>query len=411
MNYSPILYQAYQTYSDITHPVRSAARASSPFLDIPWPWVPENVVVKNLQATCEVIALAGLTHERPHYGIDHITVGGRPVAVKEETALMTPFCTLLHFKKENAPQQPSILLVAPMSGHFATLLRGTLRTLLHDHDVYITDWHNVRDTPLDDGAFGVDDYIDHLIRFLEKIGPGTHLMAVCQPTVAALAATAVMAEDDHVAVPASLTLMAGPIDCRVNPTEVNRLAISKPYEWFEQNLIGVVPVRYDGARRRVYPGFLQISAFMSMNMDRHVNSFRDLYNYLVSGDVEKAENVKVFYDEYFAVMDLPAEFYLETIRSIFQEYHLPEGKLQYRGRIVNPAAIRRTPLFTVEGERDDICAIGQTLAAQDLCSGLRPYMKQHHVQTGVGHYGVFNGRRWENEIYPRLRDFIHVSSV
>ena len=409
MNYSPVIYEAYQAYADLTKPISSAAKATAPFLDIEWPWIPELVTTKNIRAACEIIALARLTHERIPFAIGSITVGEQTSMVTEEVALETPFCSLLHLKKERAAPQPRVLLLAPMSGHFATLLRGTARTLLRDHDVYVTDWHNVRDTPLADGTFGVDEYIDHIIRFVETIGEGTHLVAVCQPAVAAIVATALMAEDDNPIQPASMTLMAGPIDCRVNPTEVNHLAISKPYEWFKQNLIAKVPLRYNGAGRRVYPGFMQISAFMSMNLDRHVSSFRDFYNYMVSGDSEKAETVKLFYDEYFAVMDLPADFYLETIRSIFQEYHLPRGVFQYRGRTVHPAAIRRTPLFTVEGEKDDICSIGQTLAAQDICSGLPPYMKQHHMQAGVGHYGVFNGRRWENEIYPRLRDFIHAS--
>ena len=259
------------------------------------------------------------------------------------------------------------------------------------------------------GPFGLDDYIDHMIRFTQTIGPGAHLVAVCQPCVAALAATALMAEDDDPAQPRSLTLMAGPVDCRVNPTEVNKLAISKPIDWFEKNLISHVPLPHKGYMRRVYPGFVQLSAFMSMNPERHKQSFKDLYQHLVNGDVEKANVIRVFYDEYLAVNDLPAEFYLETVEKVFQTYDLPLGKLSYRGRLVNPAAIRRTALMTVEGERDDICAVGQTVAAQDLCSGIRPYKKTHHVQTGVGHYGVFSGRKWNQQIYPRVRDMIHAS--
>jgi poly(3-hydroxybutyrate) depolymerase len=235
------------------------------------------------------------------------------------------------------------------------------------------------------------------------------MVAVCQPCVAALAATALMAEDDHPATPRSLTLMAGPVDCRVNPTEVNRLATSKPIEWFEKNLISRVPFPHKGHMRQVYPGFVQLSAFMSMNLERHKKSFRDLYQHLVEGEVEKADIIRVFYDEYLAVNDLPAEFYLETVAKVFQTYDLARGELDYRGRRVNPAAIRRTALFTVEGERDDICAVGQTVAAQDLCSGIRPYLKTHHVQTGVGHYGVFSGRRWEQQIYPRLRDVVYAA--
>jgi poly(3-hydroxybutyrate) depolymerase len=323
-----------------------------------------------------------------------------------------PFGTLLRFRKYNAqdlPYQPPVLLVAPLSGHFATLLRETAKTLLQDHDVYITDWHNARDVSLRHGPFGLDDYIDHMIRFTQAIGPGAHLVAVCQPCVAALAATAIMAEDDDPAQPRSLTLMAGPVDCRVNPTEVNKLATSKPIAWFEKNLISHVPLPHRGFMRRVYPGFVQVSAFMAMNPERHKQSFRDMYRHLVDGDVAQADTIRTFYDEYLAVNDLPAEFYLETVEKVFQTYDLPLGKLQYRGRTVNPAAIRRTALMTVEGERDDICAVGQTVAAQDLCSSLRPYMKTHHIQTGVGHYGVFSGRRWNQQIYPRVRDMIHAS--
>jgi poly(3-hydroxybutyrate) depolymerase len=300
--------------------------------------------------------------------------------------------------------------VAPLSGHFATLLRETARTLLQDHDVYITDWHNARDVSLRHGPFGLDDYIDHMIQYTSAIGPGVHVVAVCQPCVAALAATAIMAEDDNPAQPRSLTLMAGPVDCRVNPTGVNELATSKPIEWFEKNLISHVPLPHKGYMRRVYPGFVQLGAFLSMNLERHKKSFQDLYQHLVEGDMERANTIRAFYEEYLAVNDLPAEFYLETVEKVFQTYDLALGKLTYRGRLVRPEAIRRTALFTVEGERDDICSVGQTVAAQDLCGGIRPYMKTHHVQVGVGHYGVFSGRKWNQQIYPRVREVIHSAS-
>ena len=296
-----------------------------------------------------------------------------------------------------------------MSGHFATLLRGTAQTLLSEHDVYITDWHNARDVALRHGSFGVDDFISHLIQFLEIIGPGAHIVAVCQPCVAVLAAVALMAEDDHPASPRSMTLMAGPIDTRVSPTEVNRLATSRPIDWFESCLIDIVPPRREGAWRRVYPGFTQLAAFMSMNLDRHIKTQLDLFCHLANGEDAKAAAIRKFYDEYFAVMDLPAEFYLGTVRTIFQEHALPLGRLNWCGRRVDPRAIRRTALFTVEGERDDICGVGQTMAAQDLCSGLRPYLKHHHVQTGASHYGVFNGQRWARFIYPMLRSVIYAS--
>jgi polyhydroxyalkanoate depolymerase len=299
-----------------------------------------------------------------------------------------------------------VLLVAPLSGHFATLLRATVRTMLPDHDVFITDWHNSRDVPLIAGRFGVDEYVDHLIKFLEVIGPPSHLLAVCQPCVAALSAVAVMAQTGNAAQPRSMTLMAGPIDTRVNPTTVNHLAKKRDIAWFERTLTAMVPMRYPGAFRHVYPGFVQLTAFMSMNIERHVKAHRDLYENLRNGETEKAAVTKAFYDEYFAVLDLAAEFYLETVRLIFQEHALPLGKLPYRGKPIDPAAIRRTMLLTVEGERDDICAVGQTVAAHDMCSKLRPYLKRHHMQAGVGHYGVFSGKRWENQVYPIVKNVI-----
>jgi polyhydroxyalkanoate depolymerase len=402
------IYQAYQQYVDATDPLRASARAAAPFLGHTWPGLPSSPMLRKMAAAYEVFARTQLTHVRPPFAIDSVLDGGRTVAVREEVIDRTPFCTLLRFCKETAAEQPAVLLVAPMSGHFATLLRGTVKTLLRDHDVYITDWHNARDIALEHGRFGLDEYVGHLIRFLQVIGPGAHLVAVCQPTVAAITAAAVMAEGEDPAQPRTMTLMAGPLDTRVNPTTVNELAKSKPIEWFEKNLVSTVPARHPGGGRKVYPGFMQLAAFMNMNLNRHVDAFRNLYTYLIEDEHDKAEAIKVFYEEYFAMSDLPAEFYLETVRVVFQEHALPLGLLQFQGRPVNLKAIRRTALFTVEGEKDDICAVGQTVAAQDMCSSIRPYMRLHHVQTAVGHYGVFNGRRWENEIYPRLRDFINM---
>jgi len=402
------IYQAYQQYVDATDPLRASARAAAPFLGHTWPGLPSSPMLRKMAAAYEVFARTQLTHVRPPFAIDSVLDGGRTVAVREEVIDRTPFCTLLRFRKETAAEQPAVLLVAPMSGHFATLLRGTVKTPLRDHDVYITDWHNARDIALEHGRFGLDEYVGHLIRFLQVIGPGAHLVAVCQPTVAAITAAAVMAEGEDPAQPRTMTLMAGPLDTRVNPTTVNELAKSKPIEWFEKNLVSTVPARHAGGGRKVYPGFMQLAAFMNMNLNRHVDAFRNLYTYLIEDEHDKAEAIKVFYEEYFAMSDLPAEFYLETVRVVFQEHALPLGLLQFQGRPVNLKAIRRTALFTVEGEKDDICAVGQTVAAQDMCSSIRPYMRLHHVQTAVGHYGVFNGRRWENEIYPRLRDFINM---
>ncbi len=404
-----LLYQMYQLCADMTTPLRSLARAASPVLNNPSSgWMGRSLLRQMLGAACDVTVLAGLTHKRPPFKLERVCIDGAEVEVIEEVVAATPFCELLHFKKSNGSIQPRVLIVAPVSGHFATLLRATVETMLPDHDVYITDWINVRDVPLAAGRFGFDEYVEHVIHFLETLGAGSHVLAVCQPTVPVLVAVAVMAQDDNAAQPATMTLMAGPIDTRINPTEVNQLAMSKPLSWFKKNVLGYVPLRYAGACRRVYPGFLQISAFMSMNMGRHMHSFIEMYANLIRRDREKADATREFYEEYFAMMDLPAEFYLETVQRVFQEHHLARGIMQYRGRTVDPAAIKRTALFTIEGERDDICSIGQTLAAQDLCTNVRPCKRKHHVQTGVGHYGVFSGRRWDKEVYPLVRDFIHM---
>ncbi len=400
-------YQGYQALFDAAHPARTIARSIAPWLRYSMGWLPESHTLRKMTATAEMIALSGLTHERPSFGIDTVEIMGQPVKVHEEIVHATPFCSLLHFRKETPVAGRKVLLIAPISGHFATLLTGTARTLLKHHDVYITDWHNVRDVPLSAGKFGLDEFIDHMIDFMEWLGPDTHLVSVCQPTVGTLAAVSIMAEDGNPNQPRSMTLMAGPIDCRINPTVVNTLATEKPIEWFKRHMIGVVPLRYQGGLRRVYPGYMQISAFMSMNAERHMDSFKNMFHSRATGDHGKAEDIRDFYHEYLAMMDLPAEFFLETVQKVFQEFELPQGKLEYRGRVVNPAAIRRTALLTVEGEKDDICSIGQTLAAHDLCSKLAPYKKLHHLQPGVGHYGVFNGRRWESQIYPRIRAFMH----
>jgi polyhydroxyalkanoate depolymerase len=405
-----MIYQAYQAHVDGIVPLRLLAEAASGMLspsasgglDLPWS--------RNVVAALQLAAGAALSHRRPQFEIATVRVGAAEVAVHEEPVHKTPFCTLLHFRKDIDTPQPRVLLVAPMSGHFATLLRDTVRTMLADHDVYVTDWHNARDVAPREGAFGFDEFIDHLIGFLEFIGEGAHILAVCQPCVAALAAVALMAEDGNPAQPLSMILMAGPVDTRINPTRVNEFAVARPLAWFERNLIGVVPQGYPGALRHVYPGFLQLTAFMAMNMERHVKSFQDLYNHLVKGEADKARTIQKFYEEYFAVMDLPAEFYLETLRRVFQEHDLPRGELRWHGRRVDPRAIRRTQLLTVEGDRDDICAVGQTLAAQDLCSRLQPYKKRHYVQPGAGHYGIFSGRRWSSQIYPIVRDVVHASA-
>jgi poly(3-hydroxybutyrate) depolymerase len=399
-----MLYHAYQAQSDAASPLRLLAQLQGGLLQSGGG---ARSGARRLSAALEVFSNLRLTHSRPAYGIDSIQIEGEARAVTEEAVLTLPFGTLLHFRAERVTDAPRVLLVAPLSGHFATLLRETVRTLLQDHEVYITDWHNARDVSLRHGGFGLDDYIGYMIRFVEAIGPGTHVVAVCQPCVAALAAVALMAEDDHPAQPLTLTLMAGPVDCRANPTGVNRLAMERSIGWFESHLISHVPPPHRGHLRRVYPGFVQLTAFMSMNLERHQQQFRNLYQHLADGEREQADAIRRFYDEYLAVNDLPAEFYLETVEKVFQTFDLARGVLQWRGRPVRPEAIRRTWLMTVEGERDDICAVGQTVAAHDLCSGLRPYMKVHHVQIGVGHYGVFSGRKWNSQIYPRVREVIH----
>jgi polyhydroxyalkanoate depolymerase len=399
-----MLYALYQATADLAQPIRAWAMNAGGMA------VGAGAVglsgLRPTEAACEMISRATLTHRRPSFGIDTVTMGNREVAVQEEPTLTKSFGTLLRFVKDGAPPQPKVLLVAPLSGHFATLLRDTVRVLLPEHDVHITDWANARDVGLWHGRFGFDEYVEYLIRFLEAMGPGTHIVSVCQPCVQALAAAAIMAEDDHPAQARSMTLMAGPIDTRVNPTKVNELAMGRPISWFERNLIASVPLRYSGAMRRVYPGFVQLAAFMSMNSERHMKAQGDLYRALANGDTTQATTIKIFYDEYFAVLDMTAEFYLETVQRVFQENLLAKGELDWRGRRVNPRAIRRTALFTVEGERDDICAIGQTVAAHDLCSSLRPYRKKHYMQAGVGHYGVFSGKRWAGQIYPLVRNTI-----
>jgi poly(3-hydroxybutyrate) depolymerase len=403
-----MIYQAYGAQADLVDLLRPLAAGAGKALRLPWPLFRMDWPTRLLAGALETFANLTVTHARPPFGIKSVSVGDRIVAVTEEAATRTPFATLLHFRKEIETPQPRVLLVAPMSGHFATLLRPTVKTMLADHDVFITDWHNLRDVPHAEGRFDFDSFVDHVIAFLRVMGAGSHVVAVCQPCIAVLAAVALMEEDGDEAQPRSMTLMAGPIDTRISPTKVNELAAKWPISWFEQNLIARVPQGFKGAGRRVYPGFLQLAAFMSMNLERHLRSFADMVNARATSDMTKLEVLQSFYEEYFAVMDLPAEFYLETVKMIFQDNLLPLGKLEVQGRRVSPKAIRHTALLTVEGERDDICGLGQTLAAQDLCSGLRQYMKWHHVQTGVGHYGIFSGKRWNNEVYPKVRDMIEM---
>ena len=401
-----MLYQAFQALDDLMGPARFGASAAVGLArqvsgGKPGDWL------RRLTGLNEVLLRTRITAERPAYGIDSVVCGNRTVSVREEVALDMPFGQLLHFAKDDvlAPQ-PKMLVVAPLSGHFATLLRNTIETLLRDHDVYITDWKNARDIPAGEGSFGFEDYVDYVIRFLHELGPRANVIAVCQPCVPALAAVAVMAMDKDPCQPRTMTLMGGPIDTRVAPTVVNTLAQQHTLDWFRSNLITTVPWPWDGHGRKVYPGFLQLTAFVSMNMGRHVQQFRNLYQTIADGDEADADRIREFYEEYFAVLDLPAEFYLETVDVVFQRALLAKGELKHRGRVVDCSAIQRTALLTVEGERDDICAVGQTAAAHLLCSSLRPHLKRHHLQPGVGHYGVFSGSKWERQIYPQVRNLV-----
>jgi poly(3-hydroxybutyrate) depolymerase len=407
-----LLYQAYQAQRDLKAPTLALADLSKRWLSrLPRAWA-ASAAVRQLSAAYELLARAQLTHERPAFGVTTVQVHGRSQPVSEELVTSTPFASLLRFSTDHpGAHQPRVLLVSALAGHFSTLLRNTVRSLVADHEVYVIDWHNARDVPVADGRFGLDEYIDHVISFLERLGPGTHVMAVCQPCPATLAATALMAAAGNPARPRSVTLMAGPVDTRVNPTKVNELAHSKPLSWFERNVIAAVPYRYLGGGRRVYPGFLQVSAFVSLNLPRHISQHVTLYDHLMRGDDREARVIKDFYDEYFAVLDLPAEFYLETVDAVFQRDLLPRGELMWRGQKVEPAAISKTGLLTVEGEKDDICGVGQTLAAHDLCTGVKPAKKLHHLQAGVGHYGVFSGSRWEQQIYPVVRAFIQANEA
>jgi len=405
-----LLYEAYQVQADLLAPFQAMADVASTAMRETCAGPLANPIFRRVAASAELFSRAKLTHSRPPFDIDFVEIGGEQVDVLEEIVAETPFGALLHFRKARHFDHPSVVLFAPMAGHFPTLLRNTIRTLLPDHDVYLTDWRNARDVPLAAGRFGFDDYVDHAIRFIEKTGPGTHVIALCQPCAAVLAAIAVMADAGKPAQPRSMTLMAGPVDTRINPTKVNELATGNSLAWFEKNLIDVVPRKFAGRHRRVYPGFLQLGAFMSMNLSRHLRAHLDLFAQIVTFDNERADATREFYDEYFAVFDMPAEFYLETVDRVFQRHLLPKSLLDYRGQKVHPAAIRRTALLTVEGERDDICSVGQTLAAHDLCTSIKPFRKRHHLQAGVGHYGVFAGGRWNREIYPQVRNFIAANS-
>jgi len=402
-----MLYQYYEMQRASLQPLRMAASGALSMLDFPGnPWR-ETPIGRITAATLDHFTHNTKNFGKPSFGHTSTLIGGRAVGVTEEVIDRSPWCDLLHFRRDaDRPSDPTLLIVAPLSGHYATLLRGTVEAFLPDHDVYITDWANARDVPLSAPDFDLDDYIDRIVACLQLLGPHTHVLAVCQPAVPVTVAAALMNADGDIAAPASITLIGGPIDTREAPTEVNAFAKRHSLDWFRRHVIHSVPFGHAGFLRRVYPGFLQLAGFMAMNLDRHMEAHWQMFHHLVEGDGESLASKRAFYEEYKSVMDMPADYYLQTISAVFQDHLLPRGLLESRGRKVEPRAITRTALLTVEGERDDISGIGQTRAAHALCTSLAASMKQHHEQAGVGHYGLFNGRRFREEIKPLIAGFI-----
>jgi poly(3-hydroxybutyrate) depolymerase len=404
-----VLYHWYELGRAVVRPARAAAGSCRLFFNPLNPWT-HTAIGRSAIAACEVFERATRRYPKPRFGITHTLVDGVPVRVSEQVVWQQPACRLLHFKRDIDPARaagsPRLLLVAPMSGHFATLLRGTVETFLPDHDVYITDWQDAREMPLSAGSFDLDSYIDAMIDMFRFFGGDVHVFAVCQPSVSVLAATALMEADGDPRVPLSLILAGGPVDTRINPTLVNTLAQQRGTDWFRRNVITSVPWSSPGRGRQVYPGFLQLSGFMTMNLDRHVQAHKDMFQHLVRGDGDSAEKHRAFYDEYLAVMDLTAEFYLQTVDTVFVQHLLPRGLMTHRGRPVDLAAIVRPALMTVEGEKDDITGTGQCRAAHDLCVNVAAERKVHFECPRVGHYGIFNGQRFRAEIAPRMAKFM-----
>jgi len=402
-------YHLYEMHHATLGPFRAAADATKLYFQNPLNPLSHTAYGRNAAAACEVFERTTRRYGKPEFGIHETNVAGVQVPVREHVVWERPFCRLVHFERVIADphhRNPKLLIVAPMSGHYATLLRGTVEGMLPNHDVYITDWVDARMVPMSDGRFNLDDYIDYVISMLHALGGDTHIMAVCQPSVPVLAAAAVMEAAEDPYYPLSMTLMGGPIDTRRNPTAVNELAESKGIDWFRRNVVMKVPFPHPGMMRDVYPGFLQLSGFMSMNLDRHMTAHNEFFQHLIDGDGDSAEKHRDFYDEYLAVMDLTAEFYLQTVETVFVEHALPKGEMTHHGQPVDPGVIKRVALMTVEGEKDDISGVGQTEAAHDLCSALSDKKRVHYLQKGVGHYGVFNGSRFRSEIAPRISDFI-----
>ena len=402
-----MLYHIYEMNHAAVGPVRALADAGRAYFRNPMNPLSFTTAGKSMAAGLDMFERATRRYGKPEFGISSVKVNGKSVAVTEKVVWEKPFCKLLHFSKAGVgDKQPKMLIAAPISGHYATLLRGTVETMLEDHDVYITDWVDARMVPTSDGRFDLDDYVDYLIDMFAYLGPNTNVMAVCQPSVPVMAAISLMEADNDPNVPSTMTLMGGPIDTRINATEVNKLAEDRGISWFKNNVIVRVPFPHPGMMREVYPGFLQLSGFMSMNLDRHMTAHKDLFQHLIEGDGDSAEKHEEFYDEYMAVMDLTAEYYLQTVETVFINHDLPKGTLMHRGQKVDPAAIKRVALLTVEGEHDDISGVGQTEAAHKICKNIPASMRQHYLQPDVGHYGVFNGSRFRNEIAPRITKFV-----
>ena len=404
-----MLYHIYEMNHAALAPMRAAANASRFFWKNPLNPLSETPAGKATAAGLDMFERITRRYGKPEFGIEEVSTLGRTFKVEEHIVWSKPFCNLLHFRKvdkrDASPNQPTLLIVAPMSGHYATLLRGTVETMLTTHDVYITDWTDARDVPLSQGGFDLDDYIDYVIEMFGQLGPNVHVMAVCQPSVPVLAAISLMSAAKDPCLPATMTLMGGPIDTRRNPTAVNKLCESRDLAWFRRNVIKKVPFPNAGMMRDVYPGFLQLTGFMTMNLDRHLDAHKELYWHMVEGDGDSAEKHEEFYDEYMSVMDLTAEFYLQTVEKVFIEHALPKGTFTHRNKLIDPSAIKKVALFTVEGERDDISGVGQTQAAHDICPNIPKSKKSHYLQPKVGHYGVFNGGRFRAEIAPRITDF------
>jgi poly(3-hydroxybutyrate) depolymerase len=401
-----MLYELHELQHAMLAPWHALANVNRELFTHPFSPLSYLPVADRVAASADLMHRLTRRYEKPEFGLHRTVVGDTDVAVVERVAVEKPFCRLLHFDRAVRRLDPRVLIVAPLSGHFATLLRDTVRALLPEHDVYLTDWVDAKMVPLSEGAFHLDDYVDYVREFIRYLGPDAHVISVCQPTVPVLGAVALMAADGEAVAPRTMTMMGGPIDARRSPTAVNGLATKKPLSWFDRALIQRVPAKYPGFMRRVYPGFLQWLGFVTMNTTRHVDAHRDYYNHLIEGDGENAAAHRRFYDEYNAVLDMPAEYYLDTIQTVFQRFELPEGRWRVRGDLVRPAAITRTALLTVEGELDDISGIGQTEAAHALCTGIPARRSDHFLVPGVGHYGIFSGRKWREIIAPRVRDFI-----